>query len=247
MVTGLGQHRLPPAPIIPRGSGRTRGGMGHFTPEELDEILGVQLSRVPEFQGISRAEFDALVAHLVHHDFLYESGGKYPLGDKAEKMFGRKTFQELYAVFSAPVMYRVVAGAQEIGSIEPTFVERLVEGMSSFLLGGRAWVVNNVVHPDREVHVRAAPAGEKPTWGGFMPRFLGREVCERIRTLLQGEELPGYLDEAAKKALGELRADLGPLLKATGPAVQVNDEGYANWWTYAGGRISHTLMPGSVG
>jgi len=200
-----------------------------------------QLSRVPDFRGISRAEFDALLAHLVHHDFLYESGGKYSLGDKAEKMFGRKNFQELYAVFSAPVMYRVVAGAQEIGSIEPTFVERLVEGMSSFLLGGRAWVVDNVVHPDREVHVRAAPAGKKPTWGGFMPRFLGREVCERIRTLLQGEELPGYLNEAAKKALTELRADLGSVLRAAGPAVQVNDEGYAIWWTYAGGRINHTL------
>ena len=200
-----------------------------------------QLSRVPDFQGISGAEFDALLGHLVKHDFLYESGGKYSLGDKAERMFGRKNFQELYAVFSAPQMYRVLSGAQEIGSIEPTFVERLVEGMSSFLLGGRAWVVDHVVHADREVHVRAAPAGKKPTWGGFMPRFLGREVCERIRKLLEGDELPGYLDEQAKKALVELRADLGPLLRAAGPSVQVDAEGYAVWWTYAGGRINHTL------
>jgi ATP-dependent Lhr-like helicase len=113
--------------------------------------------------------------------------------------------------------------------------------MSSFLLGGRAWVVDHVVHADREVHVRSAPAGKKPTWGGFMPRFLGSEVCERIRGLLEGEELPGYLDEKAKVALGELRADLGPLLRAAGPAVQVDAEGYAVWWTYAGGRINHTL------
>lgn len=200
-----------------------------------------QLARVPDFKGISRAEFDELIAHLVRHDFLYEAGGKYSLGDKAEKLFGRKNFQELYAVFTAPVMYRVVAGAQEIGSIEPTFVESLVEGMSSFLLGGRAWVVDHIVHSDREVHVKAAPAGKKPAWGGFMPRFLGREVCGRIRKILETEETPGYLDEQAKKALAELRADLGPLLLRAGAAVQVNDEGYALWWTFAGGRINHTL------
>jgi ATP-dependent Lhr-like helicase len=74
-----------------------------------------------------------------------------------------------------------------------------------------------------------------------MPRFLGREVCQRIRTLLEGEELPDYLDEKARAALVELRADLGPLLRAAGPAVQVDADGYAVWWTYAGGRINHTL------
>ena len=74
-----------------------------------------------------------------------------------------------------------------------------------------------------------------------MPRFLGREVCERIRKLLEADELPGYLDDQARKALAELRADLGPLLRAAGPAVQVDAEGYAVWWTYAGGRINHTL------
>ncbi len=200
-----------------------------------------QLARVPDFQGISRAEFDALLTHLVLHDFLYEAGGKYSLGDKAEKLFGRKNFQELYAVFTAPQMYRVLAGAQEIGSIEPTFVERLVEGMSSFLLGGRAWVVDHVVHADKEVHVRSAPAGKKPTWGGFMPRFLGREVCQRIRALLEGDQTPGYLDEQAKKALEALRVDLGPLLRRAGLSVQVDADGYAVWWTWAGGRINHTI------
>jgi len=199
------------------------------------------LSQVPDFSGIAREEFDGLLVHLTAHDFLFQSGGKYSLGDKAEKLFGRKNFAELYAVFSTPVMYRVFAGAQEIGSIEPTFVERLVEGMSSFLLGGRAWVVKHVVHTEREVHVAPAPAGKKPTWGGFLPQFLGREVCQRIRALLAGDQVPGYLDEAAAKALGELREDLGPLLRSAGPAVQITSEGTALWWTYAGGRVNHTL------
>ncbi|HZH18365.1 MAG TPA: DEAD/DEAH box helicase [Archangium sp.] len=200
-----------------------------------------QLSRVPDFQGISTDEFQALLRYLVATEFLFESGGKLSLGDRAERLFGRKNFAELYAVFTSPVMYRVLAGAQEIGSIEPAFVERLVEGMSAFLLGGRAWVVDKLVHSDRQVHVRTAPAGKKPTWGGFMPQFLGREVCQRIRAVLEGDQPLSYLEEGAARALQELRDDLGPLLRRAGPAVQLDSDGNALWWNFAGGRINHTL------
>lgn len=200
-----------------------------------------QLSRVPDFSGVDPEEFDALLRHLVANEFLFEAGGKYSLGDRAERLFGRKNFSELYAVFTSPVMYRVLAGAQEIGSIEPAFVERLVEGMSSFLLGGRAWVVDRLIHTDREVHVRTAPAGKKPTWGGFMPQFLGREVCQRLRRILVGIDSLPYLDDGAAAALKMVREDLGRVLQSAGPALQVTDDGDALWWNFAGGRINHTL------
>jgi ATP-dependent Lhr-like helicase len=205
------------------------------------EDAHAQLSRVSDFQGLSREEYEALITHLVTKEFLYESAGKLSLGDRAERLFGRKNFSELYAVFTSPVMYKVIAGAQDIGSIEPSFVERLVEGMSSFLLGGRAWVVDNVLHADREVHVRAAPAGKKPTWGGFMPQFLGREVCHRIRSLLESEEALPYLDVSAARELRTLREDLGPLLRRASLPLQVDSEGSALWWNFAGGRINHTF------
>lgn len=82
------------------------------------------------------------------------------MGLKAEKVYGRKNFLELYAVFSSPVLYRVSTQAgRDIGSLEQDFVDRLVEEMSSFLLGGRAWTVERVSHEDRVVVVREAPAG----------------------------------------------------------------------------------------
>lgn len=205
------------------------------------EQAWTRLSRVPDFRGISRAEFDELVAFLSRSEFLFEAGGRFSLGDRAERLFGRKNFAELYAVFTSPVMYRVIAGATEVGSIEPTFVERLVEGMSAFLLAGRAWVVDHVQHTDREVHVRPAPAGMKPSWGGYMPRFLGREVCAQIRTLLQSEEAVPYLDRAGASALQGLREDLGPLLRRAAVALQLDSEGSALWWNFAGGKINHTL------
>jgi ATP-dependent Lhr-like helicase len=138
-------------------------------------------------------------------------------------------------------MYRVLAGAQDIGSIEPTFVERLVEGMSAFLLAGRPWVVDRVVHADREVHVHPAPAGRKPTWGGFLPQMLGKEICQRIRLILESNDALDYLHPSALVALDGLRVELGPLLRRVGPAVQIDADGQALWWTFAGARINYTL------
>jgi hypothetical protein len=49
-----------------------------------------------------------------------------------------------------------------------------------------------------------------------------------------------YLDELGQRALVERRADLGELLRRPGSAIQVDDDG-AHFWTFAGGRINHTV------
>ena len=42
------------------------------------------------------------------HDYLFEAGGLLSMGEAAERMYGRKNFLELYAVFSSPQYYRVM-------------------------------------------------------------------------------------------------------------------------------------------
>lgn len=203
-----------------------------------------QLSRVPDFRGIARAEFDAVIAHMLKEEFLFESGGLLSMGTAAERAFGKKNFMELYAVFSSPVLYRVVSEVgRDLGSLEQDFVDRLVEQMSSFLLGGRAWTVARVSHDDRVVTVRDAPGGIKPSWGGFIPQHLGFDLCQRMKDVLIEEVRYPYLDEPAYKHIVEKRADLGDLLRRVGPAVQL-DGSIARWWTFAGGRINHTLKYG---
>jgi ATP-dependent helicase Lhr and Lhr-like helicase len=203
-----------------------------------------QLSRVPDFRAIARPELDVLVEHMRREGYLYESGGLLSMGEAAERAFGRKNFRELYAVFSSPALYRVVTLAgRDLGSLEQEFVDRLVEQMSSFLLGGRAWTVERVNHDDRVVAVREAPAGSKPTWGGFLPQFLGFEVCQRMQRLLTDATSYPYVDELSLADLEERRKDLGNLLREPGLALQL-DGSIARWWTFAGGRINHTLKYG---
>ena len=202
------------------------------------------LSRVPDFRSIARAEFDETIEHMKAEDFLFESGGLLSMGQKAERVFGKKNFLELYAVFSSPVLYRVQTEARrDLGSLEQNFVDRLVEQMSSFLLGGRAWTVDRVVHEDRVVLVREAPRGVKPSWGGFIPQLLGFELCQRIKRVLMEDVRYPYVDELGWKHLSAKREDLGELLRRPGRAVQI-DDAMGRWWTFAGGRVNHTLKYG---
>jgi ATP-dependent helicase Lhr and Lhr-like helicase len=203
-----------------------------------------QLGRVPDFSGITHAEFEMLIQHLIQENYLFLSGGLLSLGNKAEQVFGRKNFMELYAVFSSPVFYRVkTEAAYEVGSLEQSFVDTLVSEMSSFLLGGRAWTVSKINHADRTIRVIPAPRGKKPSWGGFAPQLLSYELCQQIAATLLDPTPISYINDQARQALAEYRDDLQSLLHPTKPSIQT-DADRLIWWTFAGGQINTTLKYG---
>ena len=201
----------------------------------------VHLSQLPDFRGITRVEFDTLVAFLVRDETLRLASGRLVLGPKAEKKFGRKNFMELFAVFTSPQTYAVETPAgQPLGSLSQDFVDRLVDGVSCFLLSGRAWLVRAVRHDDRRVVVEAAPRGKEPTWGGFFPQFLGFDLCQRIKRVAAGSEAFPYLDEAAAQKLAAYREEMHPILGSGRSGIEFG-AGEIRWWTFAGGRVNATL------
>ncbi|MCB9479335.1 MAG: DEAD/DEAH box helicase [Deltaproteobacteria bacterium] len=205
------------------------------------EKIWDQLSLVPDFSSISSKEYRDLINHMIAGDFLFEADGMLSMGERAERIYGRKNFMELYAVFSSPVLYRVfTASKKEVGSLEQQFIDRLVEDMSSFLLGGKAWLVDSVNHEDKTVRVRQAPRGQKPSWGGFMPQLLSLELCQKIKSILIVGDEVSYLDDSSRRVLVAMRDDLGELLEHSGLAIQIDEESTI-WWTFAGGQINFTL------
>ncbi len=60
---------------------------------------------------------------------------------------------------------------------------------------------------------------------------------------LKSNEDPRYVDARSRSALDAMRADLGPLLRRPGLSLQL-EPGRALWWTFAGGKINHTLRLG---
>jgi ATP-dependent Lhr-like helicase len=73
--------------------------------------------------------------------------------------------------------------------------------------------------------------------------MLGYNLCQRIMRVHIEETRYPYVSESAYQAIQSQRDDLGELLQRHGPAVQL-DGGLARWWTFAGGRVNHTLKYG---
>jgi ATP-dependent Lhr-like helicase len=97
------------------------------------------------------------------------------------------------------------------------------------------------------VVVRDAPGGTKPSWGGYIPQHLGFELCQGMKRVITdtapcSARYP-YVDEAGLKQIEQKREELGDLLRRPGHAVQI-DGPVARWWTFAGGRVNHTLKYG---
>ncbi|RJP85372.1 MAG: DEAD/DEAH box helicase [Desulfobacteraceae bacterium] len=209
-----------------------------------DERCWAALHIVPDLSGIIKPEFDALLDHLIENDFLFKSGGLLSLGDETERIFGRKNFMELYAVFTSPQLYKVKTNTGYVlGSLEQMFVDKLVAEMSSFLLSGRAWTVVHINHSDRTVRVEPAPRGKRPSWGGIVPQILGFVICQKAKEVIASDDEISYIDDRSRNSLKDIREDLGPLLKRSGINLQMEPE-RALWWTFAGGQINHTLKYG---
>ncbi len=205
------------------------------------ETAWAQLSRVPDFRGISREEFDRLVAWMLQDKSLVLASGRLILGPKAEKRFGRRNFMELYAVFSSPQSYAVQTQAgQPLGSLNQSFVDQLVDQISCFLLAGRAWVVVQTRHDERRIIVDPAPRGRQPTWGGYLPQFLSQAVCQKILEVLTSTKVYGYLAPEAAALLDEERTKMRAVLEPGLGGIEITDR-EIHWWTFAGGRINSTL------
>jgi ATP-dependent Lhr-like helicase len=199
------------------------------------------LHQVPDFRGIERAEFDRLIDWMIQDQSLVLASGRLTLGPKAERRFGRRNFMELYAVFSSPQTYTVqTQDGRPLGSLNQEFIDQLVDGVSCFLLGGRPWAVVRIQHDDRRAVVEPAPRGRQPTWGGFLPQFLGFALCQEILEVLTSTEVYGYLDARAAAVLNERRDEVRRVLAPGRGGVEIVD-GEIRWWTFAGGRINSTL------
>lgn len=193
------------------------------------------------FSNITETSFSEFFDFLIEREFLHNDGNGYSMGLAAEKSFGRKNFMELYSVFSTPVEFEVIgmAGAV-IGTIEGSFLEKLLENNTSFYLSGQAWVVERIEWKKKAVFVEKAPAGKIPQWGSISPGFTGYELCRAIRDSIVSDNDYPYLDSSARLVIQSIRKDKQDFLKASFAPIFQDHKGIL-WYTYAGGYVNNTL------
>lgn len=210
------------------------------SPEQIDADLG-QATAFSNLDGAARA---AIRAHMMAREILADHDGKLWLGPEGERLYARAGFRDLYAVFSAPRLIRVLHHTNEVGTVDAQFLATLLEKrderavFGGFVLAGRAWEVSHVDWQRGQATVVPASDAFAPRWTGHA-RFLSYALCQEIRRHLASEEEPDWLTPRAKNALrmerakhAFLRDEESALLESTGEI---------SWWSFAGGAANLVL------
>jgi ATP-dependent helicase Lhr and Lhr-like helicase len=202
-----------------------------------------QISKIPDFAGINKIEFDRVIKHAIGTNYLYLSDGLLSIGTETERAFGKKNFMALFAVFNSPQQYDVcTSDDRSIGTLEQRYIDTLLAEVSCFLLGGKAWIVQIIDRDNRRIMVVPAAYGRKPSWGGFIPQFLGWDLCREIANVLGSSVDFPYLDRDAKLVLDDCRLERRQ--EVIDRVIWNEKQTQVSWWTFAGGRINRTIEYG---
>jgi ATP-dependent Lhr-like helicase len=202
------------------------------------------LGRAAPFEELSPVEVSSVVDTMLARDILHEADGLLSLGTAGERRYGRRNFFELYAVFDAPNVVRVLQGAQEVGVVQALFLRSVLSGSGGgcFRLGGRSWQVGDVDWNRATCQVTPAKSGRVPAWLGT-PAWLSYAVCQEIKRVLADEAIPTWLTPAGAVELRDLRAGHEGLVdEGASPVVAEGDA--VRWYTFAGGAANRLLALG---
>jgi ATP-dependent Lhr-like helicase len=190
------------------------------------------------FAEVSDAERAALLATMLNRDIIADVGGRLVLGDEGQRLYGRRNFQELYAVFSVPRVLTVMHGPREVGAVDAWFVQQSDTWPLRFVLAGSAWEATAIDWKGGIIAAKPATEGGYPRWNG-QPVMLSRPLCRAIREVLTTDTEDPSWSKRARTEIARARGEHEFL--RDGPAPMEDDGGELRWWTHAGGRANALL------
>lgn len=191
------------------------------------------------FSRVTEADRALLVEHMLAHDILADHGGRLWLGERGEKLYGRRHFSELYAVFSTPRLITVRWDGREVGTIDANFLAALDEAEHvAFTLGGRPWRVVHIDWRRGACDVQPAERGRAPRWPGS-PQLFSYEMCQAMREVLVGDDRDAAWSDRAFESITSLRNEHEHL--AAGRSVIQDLPDGLKWWNFAGGKANLLL------
>ncbi|MBI2569076.1 MAG: DEAD/DEAH box helicase [Candidatus Schekmanbacteria bacterium] len=191
------------------------------------------LGGMPGFAAMPAEHRAATLQHMLEARLLSAEDGLLWLGARGEESFGRRSFMQLFAVFSSPPLVSVRYGQKMLGAVDvATFAMRHDE-VPILLLAGRSWVVTHIDWDDRIATVEPAPEGGRSRWmSSGQP--LQYPFCQAIKRVLAGQDPKrGHLSRRAQERLAVVRKEYGWLREGRTALVR-DGRGRLHWWTFAG-------------
>lgn len=149
------------------------------------------------FAGITKNDFIQLVRHLGQKELLMQdSSGVLLHGRLGEKFVNHYTF---YAAFATDEEFRIVAGGKTLGTLP---VDQILVAGQQIIFAGKTWRIDGVDDEKKVIYVTHTSGGTVPF---FMSgaRRIHTKVCQRMRKILEGCDIPPILDETARGLLVE--------------------------------------------
>lgn len=167
---------------------------GSVQPKELAR----QVLTLGVFQHVSKEDYLMLLRHMLESGHLErgEDGGLL-IGELGEATVNN---YEFLAVFSVPVEFSVRFNSEEIGTVQNPFPPK-----AQFALAGQAWEVVELDKQAQRIYVKKIEGISANMWTDVGNEYVHTKVMKKILEVLRSDEQYGFLDEAAKKRLDEIR------------------------------------------
>ena len=185
------------------------------------------------FRRIETADFALLLRGLGAKSVIEQMpNGDLILGTEGEKITAHHSF---YAAFQTSEEFTIRHDDHAIGQLP---AERIPPVGEHILLAGRRWQIADIVPQSATVFVIPAKGKRLPAFhseGGDIHTRVVREM----RKVLLSDDVPGYLDAAAKSLLVGSRR----FAAATGVAAQgfMDNGSSCSWFPWVGTRTMRTL------
>ncbi|MDE6030123.1 MAG: DEAD/DEAH box helicase, partial [Oscillospiraceae bacterium] len=168
---------------------------GAVQPRELAR----QVLTLGVFGNISKDDYLLLLRHLLENGQLErDEDGALLIGEKGEATVNN---YEFLAVFSVPQEYSVRCNAEEIGTVQTPFPPR-----AQFALAGQAWEVTELDKAERRIYVKHINGISANSWEDTGNEYVHTKVMKKMLEVLRSDEQYGFLDEAARARLNDIRA-----------------------------------------
>jgi ATP-dependent Lhr-like helicase len=190
-----------------------------------------EIGGVRPFHNMSDDDAAGVVSYMVDIGIMHQDQGHLWLGPRGESEYGRRHFMELFTTFITDPLIGVRHGARPIGTVAPTTFARWPQAEVTITLGGERWDVTHVDWRERLAYVVPSKNEGRSQWSGS-GQPIRYELCQAMRDVLLGCDLPARLSKRAQEALASLRSEFH-WLDAASTAV-VRADGQVQWWTFGG-------------
>lgn len=190
-----------------------------------------ELSGVSTFRTMDERDVTSMVMYMFTTGILHEDQGIIWLGEAGETHYGYRHFMELFTAFISEPLIAVRHGDLQIGNVHHTTFARWPNADIVLVLGGHSWRVNNVDWKQRAAYVTPSKDEGRSRWAGT-GQPIRYELCQAMRDVLLGAELPATISHRAEQTLSEMRQDFSWLERESTAVVHKKDE--TRWWTFGG-------------